>query len=81
MARNQSEVSSANANISLNLENCSTFLQAFLETHDEANKLDLSNNRLKGLKQLVGRKSHDRRLQWSDWFLAFYKLMQRIKET
>jgi len=34
---------------SLNAENYSKLLQAFKETHEEANRLTLSNNRLKGL--------------------------------
>jgi len=33
----------------MNHENNSILLQAFLEKHDEANRLALSNNRLKGL--------------------------------
>jgi len=34
---------------SLNVENYSELLEAFQETHDEANRLVLSNNRLKEL--------------------------------
>ena len=34
---------------SLNVENYSELLEAFQETHDEANRLVLSNNRLKDL--------------------------------
>jgi len=49
MARDQSKVSSASSNISINHKNYTTLLQAFVETHDEANRLALSNNRLKGL--------------------------------
>jgi len=49
MVRNKFEVSSASFNISMNHEKYSTLLQAFLETYDEANKLILSNNQLKGL--------------------------------
>ena len=41
-----SEVSSC---ASLNEENYSELLEAFQETHDEANRLVLSNNRLKDL--------------------------------
>ena len=33
----------------LNAENYSKLLEAFQETHEEANRLVLSNNRLKGL--------------------------------
>jgi len=49
MAKEQSEVSSARSSIYLNKKNYSTLLQAFFEIHDEANKLALANNRLKGL--------------------------------
>jgi len=38
-----------NSNTFFNSENYSSLLQAFLETHEKANKLALSNNRLKGL--------------------------------
>jgi len=49
-------VSSVNSNTSFNSENYSSPLQAFLETHEEANILALSNNRLKGLNNwLEGR--------------------------
>ena len=41
-----SDVSSC---VSLNAENYSKLLEAFQETHKEANRLVLSNNRLKGL--------------------------------
>jgi len=44
-----SEVGSMNSNTSFNSENYNSLLQAFLETHEEANRLALSNNRLKGL--------------------------------
>jgi len=49
MVGNQSEVSSTSSKISMNHENYSTLLQAYLDNHDEANRLALSNNRLKGL--------------------------------
>jgi len=56
MAGQNSEVSSMNSNTSFNSGNYSSLLKAFLETHEEANKLDLSNNQLKGLKNwLEGR--------------------------
>jgi len=38
-----------NSSTSFNSENYSSLLQAFVETHEEANRLTLSNNRLKGL--------------------------------
>jgi len=50
MAGQDSEVSSINSSTSFNSENYSSLLQAFLETHEEANRQALSNNRLKGLK-------------------------------
>jgi len=44
------------SNTSFNSENYNSLLQAFLETHEGANKLALSNNRLKGLNNwLEGR--------------------------
>jgi len=49
MTGQQSEVSSVSSNISMNSENYSTLLQAFKETHEEANGLILSNNQMKGL--------------------------------
>jgi len=49
MTRQKSEVSSVNSSTSFNSENYSSLLQAFVETHEEANRLTLSNNRLKGL--------------------------------
>jgi len=45
-----------NSSTSFKSENYSSLLQAFLETHEEANRLTLSNNRLKGLNNwLKGR--------------------------
>jgi len=41
--------SSVSSNISFTHENYSTLLNAFKETHEEANRLALSNNRLMGL--------------------------------
>jgi len=56
MAGKNSEVSSENSSTSFNNENYSSLLQAFHETHEEANKLTLFNNRLKGLNNwLEGR--------------------------
>jgi len=49
MAKEKSEVSSASSSISLNKENYNILLQVFFETHDEANRLALANNGLKGL--------------------------------
>jgi len=49
VARGNSEVSSENSSASFNSTNYSSLLHAFHETHEEANKLALSNNRLKGL--------------------------------
>jgi len=51
-----SEVSNENSSTSFNSTNYSSLLQAFHETNEEANKLALSNNRLKGLNnRLKGR--------------------------
>ena len=44
-----SSSSSVSSNASLNAENYNQLLQAFKETHEEANQLAISNNRLKGL--------------------------------
>jgi len=45
-----------NLSTTINSENCSSILQAYLETHEEARKLALSNNQLKGLNNwLEGR--------------------------
>jgi len=49
MAGKNSEVSSENFSTLFNSANYSSLLQAFHETYEEANKLVLSNNRLKGL--------------------------------
>ena len=56
MTGKNSEVSSENSNTSFNSANYSSLLQAFYETHEEANRLALSNNRLKSLNNwLEGR--------------------------
>jgi len=47
--KEESMVSSAGSNNSSMSENYSTLLQAFHETHEEANRLAGVNNRLKGL--------------------------------
>jgi len=49
MAKEDLGSSSVNSNTSVNFENYSQLLNAFKETHEEANKLTLLNNRLKGL--------------------------------
>ncbi|XP_068487028.1 uncharacterized protein [Phaseolus vulgaris] len=48
-----SSSSSVSSCASLNAENYSQLLQAFKETHEEANRLALSNNRLKWLNNLL----------------------------
>jgi len=56
MAGKNSEVSSEDSSTSFNSANYNLLLQAFHETHEEANKLASSNNRLKGLNNwLEGR--------------------------
>ena len=49
MAVQKYKVSSVNSITSFNSDNYSLLLQAFLESHEEANRLALYNNRLKGL--------------------------------
>jgi len=49
MTGKNSEVSSEDSNTSFNSTNYSSLLNAFQETHEEANKLARSNNRLKGM--------------------------------
>ena len=49
MAKDEFESSSVSSNTSINFENYNQLLNAFKETHEEANKMTLSNNRLKGL--------------------------------
>jgi len=44
-----SSESSVSSSASLNAENYSQLLQGFKETHEEANRLALLNNRLKGM--------------------------------
>jgi len=48
MAGQNSEVSSMDSSTYFNSENYSSLFQTFLETHEEANELALSDNRLKG---------------------------------
>jgi len=49
MAKGEDDSSSVSSCASLNVENYSQLLQTFKETHEEANRLALLNNRLKGL--------------------------------
>jgi len=49
MAKEESETSSVSFSTSINFENYNQLLDAFKETHEEANRLSLLNNRLKGL--------------------------------
>jgi len=49
MAKEESESSSVSSSSSINVENYSQLLEAFKETHEEANRLALLNNQLKGL--------------------------------
>ena len=49
MTEREDDSSSVSSCASLNAENYSQFLQVFKETHEEANRLALLNNRLKGL--------------------------------
>ena len=49
MAKEEDDASSVSSCTSLNAENYSQLLQAFNETHKEANRLALLNKRLKGL--------------------------------
>ena len=49
MTRQESDASSVSSSSSINSGNYSQLLNSFKETHEEANKLALSNNRLRGL--------------------------------
>jgi len=49
MANKEDDASSVSSCTSLNAENYSQLLQDFKETYEEANRLALLNNRLKGL--------------------------------
>ena len=49
VAKKEGDASSVSSCTSLNAENYSQLLQAFKETHEEANRLAILNNRLKGL--------------------------------
>jgi len=54
--KRRSEVSSAGSNISFNYESYNTLLQAYLVTHDEANRLAGVNNRLRGLNNWLDKR-------------------------
>jgi len=56
MAKDESESSSVSSSTSINFENYSQLFNAFKETHEEANRLALSNNHLKGLNNWLGNK-------------------------
>jgi len=51
MARKSSKVSNMESSASFNNTNYSTLHHAFQETHEEASRLALSNNRLKGMNK------------------------------
>ena len=51
MAKEDNEANSVSSCTSLNAKNYSQLLQAFKETHEEANRLALLNNQLKGLNK------------------------------
>jgi len=53
MARGGDDTSSVSYCASLNAENYSQLLQAFKQNHEEANRLALLNNRLKGLNNCL----------------------------
>jgi len=56
MAKDDSSESRVSSSISLTHENYSTLLNVFKETHEKANRLALSNNRLKGLNSWLENK-------------------------
>jgi len=49
MEKGETNISSVSSSTSINFENYTRLLYAFKETHEEANRLTLLNNRLKGL--------------------------------
>jgi len=49
MAKGESDTSSVSSSTSNNFVNYNQFLDAFKETHEEAHRLALLNNRLKGI--------------------------------
>jgi len=56
MTRQESDASSVSFSSSIDSENYSQLHNAFKETHEEANKLALSNNRLRGLNNWLEKK-------------------------
>jgi len=56
MAKDESESSSVSSCTSINFENYSQLLNVFEETHEEANRLALLNNQLKGLNNWLENK-------------------------
>jgi len=58
MAKEEDNPSSLSSCTSLNAENYSQLLQDFKETHEEANRLALLNNRLKVLNGLKTESMH-----------------------
>jgi len=56
MAKEEDDASSVSSCPSLNAENYSQLLQAFKETHEEANRLAILSNRLKGLNKWLENK-------------------------
>jgi len=57
MAKEESETSSVSSSTPINFENYTQLLDAFKETHEEANRLALLNNWLKGLNNWLKMKS------------------------
>jgi len=49
MAKEETDISNVSSSTSINFENYNQLLDAFKETHEEANRMTLSNNGLKGL--------------------------------
>jgi len=56
MTKGEDDTSSVSSCASLNAENYSQLLQDFKETHEEANKLALLNNQLKGMNNWLENK-------------------------
>ena len=56
MTKEELETSSVSSRTSINIENYSQLLDAFKETHEEANKLALLNNHLNGLNNYLENK-------------------------
>jgi len=87
MARENSEVSSEYSSTSFNSANYSSLLQAFHESHEEANKLALSNNRLKDLNNWLedrGKELEDEVLKLKtdfDHFEIIYKTSSSLDSS